>query len=215
MVDVLDAAIAAVGPALADAELGHGSKHGFRALFKYDGAREYVEDILLAVATMRPIRALEPWPQKPTRPQFSCVTHNAQHLYPFIHVDPWQLCQFTSSAAFYAPESSFIFLCPRFFHYPEQPADLSGRNCPGVENNQWSHNERNLYEYQTYIIIHEMIHFYLQSHSLSGISAPPEQYGLDGCVALSPMGSLSNPTNYQAYVASMYNPVEKHALGHS
>lgn len=205
----------AIGPALADIKLGHASKHGFRALFKYDGAREYVEDTLSAVVAMRPQRALEPWPQQPTRPQFSCVTYNVMHLHPFLHLDLWQLCQYTSAAAFYASGSSFIFLCPRFFHYPEKPDDLSGRNCPEVENNRFSRNERNLYEYQTYIIIHEMVHFYLQGQSLSGISEPPEQYGLDGCVALSPMNSLHNPTNYQAYVASTYTPVDERVLGQS
>ena len=203
--NVIDAGVAAVRTALEDVNLGHQSRHGFRALFKYDGAKEYVEDMLKAVATMRPKRALEPWPMNPTSPQFSCVVRGSKNLSPFLDLDPWQICKFSSLAAFYAPESSFIFLCPRFFNTPEMPTDLTRRSCPGVQDNQWTHNERNLYDYQTYIIIHEMIHFYLQHQSLSGTTTPPEQYGIDGCVALSPLNSLHNPTNYQAYVASKFN----------
>ena len=202
LTEVIDSALAAVRPALDDVKLGEASRHGFRALFKYHGAREYVAEMLKAISTMRPQRALEPWPLLPTQPQFSCVIRNSKNLYPFLEIDPWQLCSFSPLAAFYAPESSFIFLCPRFFSYPGIPTDLSGRNCPGVQDNQWVHNSRNLYNYQTYILLHEMVHFYLQSHSLSGTTIPPEQYGIDGCVALDPLHSLHNPTNYQVYVAS-------------
>ena len=158
--------------------------------------------MLTAVSTLRPKRALEPWPLLPTQPQFACATKTAIHIYPFLDHDPWQICQFSPFAAFYAPGTSYIFLCPRFFYYPEVPQDMTGRNCPGVLGNQWTPSERNLYDYQTYILLHEMIHFYLQSHTLTGVTIPPEQYGLDGCVALSPMNSLHNPTNYQAYIAS-------------
>ena len=153
---------------------------------------------------MRPKRALEPWPLIPTSPQFSCAIKSSKQLYPFVDVDPWQVCQFSQTAALYAPESSFIFFCPSFFHFPDIPADLSTRSCPEVKDNSWAKNERNLYEYQTYVVIHELVHFYLQSHSLSGITTPPEQYGIDGCVALSPLNSLHNPTNYQAYVSSKF-----------
>ena len=202
LVETIDAAIESVLPAIEDAKLGHRSRHGFRALFKFDGGKDYVVDMLRAIYTLRPKRALEPWPMQPTSPQFACATKNARHIYPFLEHDPWQICQFSPFAAFYAPETSFIFLCPRFFFYPAVSQDMAGGNCPGVLANQWTPNERNLYEYQTYIIIHEMIHFYLQSQTLSGITIPPEQYGLDGCVALGPLNSLHNPTSYQAYIAS-------------
>ena len=203
LINVIDSALAAVGPALQDVRLGQTSTHGFRALFKYHGAKDYVENILRSIATLRPKHGLEPWPLLRTKPQFSCVIRNSKSLYPFVDFDPWQICSFSGQAAFYASESSFIFLCPRFFSYPAIPTDLTGRNCPGVRDNQWVPNGRNLYDYQTYIILHELVHFYLQSHSLSGITLPPEQYFLDGCVALDPLQSLHNPTNYQVYVASM------------
>lgn len=205
LVNVIDAAVAAIGPALADVKLGHQSRHGFRALFKYDGAKDYVEDMLKAVATMRPKLALEPWPMNQTPPQFSCVVRGAKDRYPFLDIDPWQYCKLGPLAAFYAPGTSFIFLCPRFFNTPDIPTDLTRRSCPGVQDNRWTYNERNLYDYQTYIIIHEMIHFYLQHQTLSGTTWPPEQYGIDGCVALSPLNSLHNPTSYQVYVASKLN----------
>lgn len=59
-----------------------------------------------------------------------------------------------------------------------------------------------LYAYQSYVLIHEIMHFYLQTHSLSGTTIPPEQYSLNGCVGLSPLHSLHNPTNFQIYMAS-------------
>lgn len=85
---------------------------------------------------------------------------------------------------------------------PEKPADLTGKNCPTVQNNRYTRDDHSFSSYQTYALIHEFMHFYLQSHSLTGVTHPCEQYGLNGCVGLKPLHALHNPSSYQNYVAS-------------
>lgn len=55
--------------------------------------------------------------------------------------------------------------------------------------------------YQKYMLIHEMVHFYLGSNTLGLESKPREEYDLNKCVAFSEALSLRNPQNYQAFVA--------------
>ena len=60
-----------------------------------------------------------------------------------------------------------------------------------------------------YMLIHEMIHFYLRGHTLSYVSKPMERYELNRCVDLDKGLSLRNPRNYEAYVASKFVSVER------
>ena len=202
---MLEAVLAAIPLALEDVQLGAESPHGFRAFFKYDGAKQYVHDILLQILSRETKLNLAPNPDRPTPPIFACVQEASIRYHPWlnhIRVDPWVICRTTPQAAFTLSHTSYIWLCPGFFTIPTKPRVLPGRDCPTVENNMFVTQIR-LEIYQTYIALHEMVHFYLQSHSLSGITDPPEQYTINGCVGLRPMNALHNPTSYQSYVASM------------
>ena len=205
VVSVLDRALAAIVPALEDAKFGIESTHGFRAFFKYDGAKQYVREMLRQILTLEPKRQLMPNPNTPTSPRFGCAQENSRAAYPWMdpRTDPWIVCRSSAATALYFFGTAYIWFCPRFFNLPTKPTDLTGRNCPIVEDNRFAGNEARLILYQTYVVIHELVHFYLQTHSLSGTTNPPEQYGLDGCVSLVPLHSLHNPTSYQSYIASM------------
>ena len=210
---VLTLAMTALVPALEDVKLGTASTHGFRALFKYDGAKQYVEDILNYVATVEPKRELKPNPGVPLRPHIACAQPGDAALYRWLTptTDPWAFCTFTSASAFAIIGSAYIFICPRFFSMPEKPPDLTGRHCPTTQQNHFQGDGFEFTFYQTYALIHELIHFYLQSHSLSGVTHPCEQYTLDGCVSLTPLHSLHNPTSYQTYISSK-SPDETHRI---
>lgn len=56
--------------------------------------------------------------------------------------------------------------------------------------------------YQMYMLVHEMVHFYLGGKGLRLDTRPPEVYSLDGSVELGEGLSLRNPQNWQAFVAS-------------
>jgi len=205
LVSVLEAVMTAIPPALEDVQQGIDSPHGFRAFFKYDGAKQYVHDILLQILSREPKLNLVPSPDRPTPPIFACAQEASTRYHPWlnhIRIDPWIICRTTPQAAFTVARTSYIWICPVFFAIPTKPRDLSGRDCPTIENNMFITHDR-LEIYQTYIAIHEMVHFYLQSHSLSGTTDPPEQYTINGCVGLRPINALHNPTSYQSYVASM------------
>ena len=101
--------------------------------------------------------------------------------------------------AYYHKGSSYIFICPLF--WSRQPAPTR-ENCPRVIHNRFVGNRVLLSEYKTYILIHEMVHFYLGADSLTPHSLPPERYELNECVALDSTLSLRNPSNYQNYIAS-------------
>lgn len=202
---VLKAAMAAIPPALEDVQLGVDSPHRFRAFFKYDGAKQYVHDILRQILTHEPKSNLLPNPDRPTPPVFACAQEASTRYHPWLNhigINPWSICTTTPQAAFTVSGTSYIWLCPGFFILPTKPKNLSGWGCPTIEKNLFvTHDPVELY--QTYIAIHEMVHFYLQTHSLSGITDPQEQYSMNGCVGLRPMSALHNPTSYQTYVASM------------
>ncbi len=56
--------------------------------------------------------------------------------------------------------------------------------------------------YQKYMLVHEMVHFYLGGKGLGWSTKPEEVYALDEAVGLNGGLSLRNPQNYQAFVAS-------------
>lgn len=192
-----------------DVQLGIESTHGFRAFFRYDGAKQYVHDILLQVLRRETKMDMAPDPTRPTSPRFACAQENSLRYYPWMSIlraDPWIICTTTTQAAFTFVGTAYVWLCPSFFNYPTKPRELTGRNCPKVERNRFINDyDGTLERFQSYIALHEMIHFYLQAHSLSGTSHPPEQYEKNGCVGLRPLNALHNPTSYQAYVASKWS----------
>lgn len=147
---------------------------------------------------------LLPNPNVRLRPRFACAQPGIREIYRWLplSVDPWNYCSMGSTlSSFYVFGTAYIFVCPSFFTLPEKPADLTGRKCPTVQDNQYKGDDINVSVYQTYVLIHELIHFYLQSHSLTGVTHPCEQYHLNGCVSLTPLHSLHNPSSYQNYVA--------------
>ena len=122
-------------------------------------------------------------------------------MYPWVALDPYYACIHLSPemGAYYYEGSSYIFLCPLF--WVRQPEPMRS-NCPRVIHNRFVGNRALLSDYKTYILIHEMLHFYLGGDSLTPHTLPAEKYELNECVALDTLDSLHNPSNYQYYIAS-------------
>ena len=193
-------ATAALKPALEDVNFGINSHHGFKALFKDGATATYVQDLLRAIASARPLGGLEPEPSVPSAPHFTCVTPQTVSQYKFIEADLWKLCQGPDRPqAMYYSGSSYIFLCPTFWWGKVAPQKST---CPTVRRNQFLGGGEVLGMYMTYLVIHEMAHFYLGKASLGLYNNPPEIYRINDCVALGTSDSVHNPQNYQFYVAS-------------
>ena len=165
----------------------------------------YIRDILQFIASARKVKGLNPDPFKPSAPRFACVTRSTVKQYKFLKVDPWKYCnQPGGGQAFYWSGSSYIFLCPSFWNSAIAPMPQKN-TCPSVIRNQFLGDGEDLAVYTAYMVIHEMVHFYLGRYSLGPYTYPPETYPINDCVALDPSHSALNPQNYQFYVASQYS----------
>ena len=200
--EVLTRAVAALTPALNDVGLGLNSHYGFKALFKDGQNVPYIRDILQFIASARKVKGLDPDPLVPSAPRFACVTPSTMKQYKFLDVDVWKDCNEPGAGqAFYFSSSSYIFLCSSFWRGDIAPRP-QGNLCPSVVRNQFLGGGENLSMFLTYLVIHEMVHFYLGQYSLGQYTYPPELYRINECVALDPSHSALNPQNYQFYVAS-------------
>lgn len=196
---VLTKAVAALTPALNDVGLGLDSRHGFKALFKDGATSTYVRGILRSIASAQPLEGLKPDPSVPSAPRFACVTPSTISQYKFLEVDPWKVCSRPDAGqAFYYGGSSYIFICSSFWRGDVAP---QRNTCPSVRQNQFLGGGEALGMYLTYLVVHEMVHFYLGKASLGAFTDPPEIYPINDCVALDPLNSVHNPQNYQFYVA--------------
>ena len=158
-------------------------------------------EMLQNIYASKPIRGLQPDPGLLSAPRFACVTTSTIHLYPWVEVDPYYACTWLlpGAGAYYLAGSSYIFLCPLFWSLEPAP---TRENCPRVIHNRFVGDGALLSDYKTYILIHEMVHFYLGATSLTQSSFPAEKYQLNECVALDRDNSLLNPSNYHFYIAS-------------
>ena len=200
LVDVLTKAVTALTPALKDVGLGLDGQHGFKALFKDGATSTYVRGVLRSIASAQPVKGLKPNPSVPSAPRFACVTPSTIRQYKFFEVDPWKVCnQPYAGQAFYLGGSSYIFLCASFWRGKIVP---QSKTCPSVRENRFLGGGEALSMYLTYLVIHEMVHFYLGKASLGVYTDQPETYRINDCVALDPLDSVHNPQNYQFYVAS-------------
>lgn len=194
-------------PALADARLyGVDSDFGFRAIFKTDEAQESVMAILDHIYYLRGKAKLRPRPDTISNPRISCVTEDSAILYDYLNLgyDPWHRClvggsRSTPIQAFYAEGTIYTFLCPAFF---VQPPISKGIHCPSVTNNRFSGDAGIFYRnYQTYILLYQLLRFYLGENALTSHTDPKEQLDWNDCVRLNTLNSVLNPTNFQIYIA--------------
>lgn len=193
--------------ALADARLyGVDSDFGFKAMFKEDEAQEAVMAVLNHIYYLKGKTKLKPRPDTLSTPRLSCVTEDSSKLYDYLNLgyDPWHRClvggpRSAPIQAFYAENTVYTFLCPAFF---VQPPMSTRDHCPSVTNNRFSGDSGVFYgNYQTYILLYQLIRFYLGDNALTSHTDPKEQLDWNDCVGLNMLNSVLNPTNLQIYIA--------------
>lgn len=163
----------------------------------------FVQSVLRSIASAYKLEGLLPHPRVPSAPHFACVNTDTIRRYRFLDSDPYELCTMPGAPgqAFYVMGTSYIFLCPSFWRGQVEP-QRDKNICPSVTNNRFLDGGETLAGYASYLLIHEMVHFYLQAASLGIYTHPPEIYPINYCVGLDAMNSIRNPQNYQFYVAS-------------
>lgn len=120
------------------------------------------------------------------QPSIACLHPNNPVLRPH-----WNICEKSKMDAFH-DESQYVFLCPSALRLPTYP---HSRNCVRANT---KFNVQKLVVNQFTILIHELVHLYLNRPNLK-----PEVYGVIRCLELPPEKSVANAANYHFYIASM------------
>ena len=182
------------------------SAYGFKAMFKEREALPTVTAVLDDIYNYKGKPNLQPHPGQRSSPVFSCVTERSAKIYDYLKLDydPWRKCQAggpdsTPLHAFYAEGTAYIFLCPTLF---VQPTTTTQSYCPSLVDNKFAGDAGSFYQnYQTYILLYQLIRFYLGHNALDDTTNPKEQLDWNRCVGLSLLDSVLNPTNLQIYIA--------------
>ena len=155
---------------------------------------------------MKGLRRLIPYPNIWIRqpPVFVCVKQDSRERYGTrLRRDPYKICQDTGAFGMYLTGWRYVWLCEKFFTMRVAPSGPPNRYCPHVTGNKFVPAEMGrLGDYRTYLLIHEMVHFYLGRESLGWSTTPKESYASNVCVNFDMKTSLRNPMNFQFFVAS-------------
>ena len=128
-----------------------------------------------------------------------------------VGFDPVERCVESGKTSFWAGKDTVIvFLCPSFATLASQPAFSPGGPkdvyCPVVRENVFLGQSDPLVRYQSYDLVHQLAHLYLQGRGLTGETVPKEVTDWNGCVALGwapyeGTPSVKNPFNLVYYAA--------------
>ena len=204
--DLVGQARALARLALADGFHGIDSIFGFKAMFKGEEAEDPVLTLLDHISYLIGKRNLKPHLDRLSPPHLTCATEDSANLYKYLNLgyDPWQRClvggpHSTPIQAFYAEDTVYTFLCPAFFILPPMS---TRKHCPSVTNNKFSGDSGAFYgNYQSYILLYQLIRFYLGHNALTRHTDPKEQLDWNACLCLNTVDSVLNPTNLQIYIA--------------
>ena len=112
-------------------------------------------------------------------------------------------------AAFYRASSEWIFLCPEFFAFPQQTPQPASAYCPNVVDNYFVQaNWLNLVQSQMFILMHEILHFYLDSAPYPAKDSVTEVTDINVAFNLAAMDAISNAESYVIYDASKSYPLQ-------
>ena len=177
----------------------------FTAMFKSTSMKWQVREMLELVMDHEEVRDLDPHPEKPSRPSLTCVEPDSARKFPWAGPDLWLHCSglppFQGLAAFSVLHGSYIFICPDFFKMPTSPNPTGSHGCMSVRGNKFSGNMHTALAYQTYMLVHELLHIYLGVGSLGLETKPVEKYLPNELVGLGAYNSYRNPSNYQLYLS--------------
>ena len=149
-------------------------------------------------------------------PNFTCATRDIGEKYAeHLGYDAYTRCtQGTNPpTSFHAANTAIVFICPSFSQLRPQPPFTPGAPmdvyCPIVRNNVFVGQSSPLIRYQSYDLVHQLVHLYLQDTALAADTTPPEVFDWNECVKLMAVPppwspSCRNPFNLVYYTAREY-----------
>lgn len=202
----------AVQKALVDIHNGQQSRYGLWAMFKSNDNIPKVKQMLQDLVVLKPMpNVLRNEAQQASSPVFLCVSKGSEvvgsHAEAKKYMDTWyEECKHNKkSVAMYVVTAAYIFLCPNFFRHSVAPPPTKSAAifCPIVQKNTYRGNFEQLLFFQSYTLLHELIHFYLGDKN-----GPPvlETYGPNNLVSLSAAYSWRNPRAYEYYITCKFRP---------
>lgn len=190
---------------LYDAQLGLDSVHGYNAMYKSNIFKTFLHSFMMEIMHLSSV----PVPGRYQDPIFVCAQPNMDPTYN-IGYEPLARCAETAATSFWAKNTALIFLCPSFMTLGPRPVFSPGGPldiyCPLVRNNVFVGQSNPLVKYQSYDLVHQLAHLYLQDRGLTNETVPKEVMDWNSCVGLgwapfegSP--SVRNPFNFVYYIA--------------
>ena len=202
---------------LLDIQRGVLSVNGYTAMYKSNIFMSFLQHLMTNILHL-PITQAAGRDQEPT---FVCAKPNIRQKYD-IGYEPLDRCTETGVTSFWAKDTVLVFLCPSFTTLAFQPVFTPGgpRNiyCPVVQENVFLGQSDPLVKYQSYDLVHQLAHLYLQRESLTSETEPKEVMDWNSCVALgwAPLDggpSVKNPFNLIYYAACECCPLHTMGIG--
>lgn len=187
----LDLLWAALLPVIADTRFGTASSV-YQAFFKDSIYNTFVDEIISNVTTGAPLlKKNSPTPQSPL---IVCIPgpNIVKYTVAGVEKDLYNEC-IPGAAAFLKHETNWIFLCPPFFSVVQQ-ATKPAAFCPAITKNRFEENgqQTKLVQTQMWILMHEIIHFYLDSSPGPATNSMYEAYGINAAFGLAASDAISN-----------------------
>ncbi|KAL9014371.1 MAG: hypothetical protein Q9173_000990 [Seirophora scorigena] len=143
---------------------------------------------------------MRPNPLRSQLPEFVCVKPDTFWRYD-IGVDPYIKCEQAGFFSMWLRGYKYVFICEKYFNMTMSPIGPPAKYCVPVIENKFNGRGDLLGDYQKYILVHELVHFYLGRPSLGWNTNPKETYRMNQCVNMDPKNSLKNPMHYQYFLA--------------
>jgi len=201
----LDLIWSALQLAITDTHYGTASP-AYKTFFKDNIYAHFVAEIFKNITTGASISKSNR--HTPVSPSITCLTTPGIAIENTIAGprDLYQICVHQPNrAGFYSYGTDWIFLCPSFFRLESQPSiPLPGQTspCPIFSNGQYQPHWSRLVVNQMYILMHEILHFYLDNAPGPVGDVMTEINEINAAVRLGTGATVSNAQSYVFYAAS-------------
>ena len=191
-------------PGIEQATAAGTSNAAFQAFFKDDQYENFIQQMFVNITNGNALP--KPEIASTEAPTIACLTgpgEATENTTAGVR-DLFEICSGNPKyAAFYRSQSNWIFLCPEFFDYPQQTPQPQSQFCPNVMDNYFVQAYwMNLVQNQMFILMHEILHYYLDSAPYPSTDAVTEVTDINVAFNLAALDAVSNAESYVIYDAS-------------
>lgn len=206
VIELFSALKAALQPALTNLLLPVSSP-AYTVFFKDISRAPFVRDILQKVAIGTPVPPLSGHGIAAQTPTMFCTTGENQVAYitaAGVRIDTYAFCMNHPRVSAYIWRGSAItVLCPKFFENPVAPV-RSPRACLTVDPdfNIFDHDTKGFSDYQLWILLHELVHYYTHAIGDGVRDNEPEASALANyCLMIPARMAVNHAYSYVYFVA--------------